>query len=82
MFLKRPNVALKSLLRTAVGNTPINTLPTDLSIIKDDAKGFLITDPQEVVQKIVELETKALSPDPTLPPGAPTSKRLLSHRSR
>ncbi len=71
MFFKRPNVALKSLLRTSVGSTTTNTLPTDLSIIKYEDKGFLITNPREVVQKIAELETKALSPDPTLPPGAP-----------
>jgi len=71
MFLKRPNVALKSLLRTAAGCTTTNTLPTDLSIIKDEAEGILITNPKEVVQKIAELETKAPSPDTTLPPGAP-----------
>ena len=50
-------MALKSFLRTTVGSTTINTLPTDCSILKDEAKGFLITDPQEVVQKIAELET-------------------------
>jgi hypothetical protein len=71
MFLKRPNVALKSLFRTAAGSTTNVTLPTDLSVMKDEAKGFRITDPQKVVQKIAELETKALSPDPTLPPGVP-----------
>jgi hypothetical protein len=71
MFVKKPNMALKSLLRTAAGNTMTNTLPTDLSIIKDEATGFLITDPPEVVKKIAAIQTKALSPDPTLPPGAP-----------
>ncbi len=43
----------------------------DLSIIKDEATGLLITDPPEVMRKIAALETIALSPDPTLPPGAP-----------
>ena len=45
IFVKRPNVALKSLLRTAVGTTTTDTLPTDLSIIKNEAKGVLITNP-------------------------------------
>jgi hypothetical protein len=71
MFVKRPNMALKSLLRTTAGSTTTNTLPTDLSIIKDEATGFLITDPLEVVKKIAELETIALSPDSILPPCAP-----------
>ncbi len=48
-----------------------NTLPTDLSIIKDETTGLLITEPQEVVKKIAELESTALAPDPTLPPGSP-----------
>ena len=71
LFVKKPNKALKSLLRTAAGSTKTNTLPTDLSIIKDEVTGLLITDPTSVKMKIVELETTALSPDPTLPPGAP-----------
>jgi hypothetical protein len=54
-----------------VGNTTSTTLPTDLSIIKDDIPGFIITTPAEVVRKIAELETVALSPYPTLPPGTP-----------
>jgi hypothetical protein len=71
LFVKKPNTALKSLLRTAEGNTKTNTLPTDLSIIKDEVTGLLITDPASVKRKIAELETVALSPDPTLLPGAP-----------
>ena len=71
LFVKKPNKTLKSLLRTAAGSTKTNTLPTDLSIIKDEVTGLLITDPTSVKRKIVELETTALSPDPTLPPGAP-----------
>ncbi len=62
-------MALKSLVRTAAGSTTTNTLPTDLSIIKDETTGLLI--PPEVVKKIAALETIALAPDPTLPPGAP-----------
>jgi len=64
-------MAYKSLIRTTAGNTKTNTLATDLSIIKDETMGLLITDPLEVVKQIAALETIALSPDPTLPPGAP-----------
>ncbi len=64
-------MALKALLRTTTGSTTTNTLPTDLSIIKDEDTGFLITDPPEVVKKIAVLETIALSSDPTLHPCAP-----------
>ena len=71
MFAKRPNMALKSILRTAAGNTADITLPTDLSIIKDEATGLLITHPSEVVKTIAELEKIALSPDPILPSGVP-----------
>ena len=51
MFAKNANLALKSILRKAVGNTNTNTLPMDLSIIKDVATGLLITNPTEVVKK-------------------------------
>jgi hypothetical protein len=70
MFVKKPNIALKSLLRTAEGKTTNTTVPTDLSIIKDEATGLLITDLPEVMRKITAQETIALSLDPTLPPGA------------
>ena len=55
-FAKRPNMALKSILRKAVVNPTTNALPTDLSIIKDETSGFLITNPLEVLQKIAELQ--------------------------
>ena len=71
LFVKKPNMALISILRTSTGKSNKNTLPTGLSIIKDEASGLLITSPREVVTKIAELETVALSPDPTLPIGAP-----------
>jgi hypothetical protein len=71
LFAKKPNLALKSILRTAAGKSSTNTLPTDLSILKDESSGLLITNPKEVVTKLEELETRALSPDPTLPLGAP-----------
>jgi len=64
MLAKKPNMALKSIIRAAAGNSNTNTLPTDLSIIKDEAWGLLITNPLEVANKIAELETIALSPDP------------------
>jgi hypothetical protein len=36
MFVKKPNVTLKSILRTTMGTSTHSTLPTDLSIIKDE----------------------------------------------
>jgi hypothetical protein len=69
--MKKPSVALKSILRSSEGKTDIPTLPTDLSILRDEKTGQLITTPKEVIARLTQLETKALSPDPTLPPGAP-----------
>jgi hypothetical protein len=71
LFAKKPNMALRSILRISAGNQNTNTLPTDLSIIKDEASGLLTTNAPEVVKNIAELETIALSLDPTLPPGVP-----------
>jgi hypothetical protein len=64
-------VALKSIICTATVTSTQHSLPTDLSIIKDETTGLLITTPSRVVKKIKELEIVALSLDPTLPPGAP-----------
>ena len=55
LFVKKPNTAFKSILRTSAGNTKTSTLPTDLSIIKDEETGLLITDPVSVKKKIEEL---------------------------
>jgi len=55
----------------AEGDKDSPFLPTDLSIIRDKVTGFLVTSPTEVITKIAETETVALSPGPTLPPGAP-----------
>jgi len=71
MFVKKPNVALKSILRTYMGTSTHSTISTDLSINKDETTGLLITSPSRVVNKIIELETVALSPDPVFPTGAP-----------
>ncbi len=46
-------------------------LPINLSIIRDETTGRLLVEPEEVIEQVRKLETKALSPDPTLPPGAP-----------
>ena len=46
-------------------------LPTDLSILRDNALGRLLVDPAEVIAQVQKLETHALSPNPTLPHGAP-----------
>jgi hypothetical protein len=71
MFVKKPNEALNSILSMAMGTSTQHTFPTDLSIIKNEITGLFITTPSGVANKIKELETVALSPDPTLPPGAP-----------
>ena len=64
-------MALHSILRTVAEMEESQPLPTILSLISDDASGSLITDPKEVITQIQKLENKALSPDPTLLPGAP-----------
>ena len=73
IFVKKPSAALKSILRTSEGTPDNPTLPTDLSVLRDDTSGRLLTTPTEVIAQLEKLETKALSPDPTLPPGAPFS---------
>jgi hypothetical protein len=64
-------VALQSILSTAAEEANIQPLPTDLSILRDYASGRLLTDPAEVIAQVQKLETHAMSPDPTLPQGAP-----------
>ncbi len=71
MFIKKLSVALKSILRTSEGVADAPFLSTDLSVIRDETTGHLITAPEEVIAKITLMETVALCPDPTLPPGAP-----------
>ena len=71
LFVKNPSAALKSILRTTEGEKVTNILPTNLSIIRDKITGHIIPAPEEVVAKRAQIETAALSPDPTPPPGAP-----------
>ena len=71
MFLKKPKVALQSILCTEAEEDNTQPLPTDLSILRDDASGRLLIDSAEVIAQVQKLETQALSPDPTLPNGAP-----------
>ena len=71
LFIKKPSVALKSILRTSEGITNTPFPPIDLSVIRDETTGRLITTPEEVIAKITQMESVALSPDPTPPPGAP-----------
>ena len=71
MFIKNPKVALQSILRTVARRGDSQPLPTNLSIIRDDTSGCLVTDPKEVVKQVHKLETTDLSTGPTLPPGAP-----------
>ena len=68
-----PTVALKSILRTSEGTPDNPTLPTDLSVSRGETFGRLLSAPAEVIAQLEKLETTALSPDPTLPPGSPFS---------
>jgi hypothetical protein len=69
MFVKKPSVALKPIMRTSEGVTDTPSLPIDLYVIRDETTGRLITAPEDVVAKITQIETAALSPDHTIPPG-------------
>ncbi len=81
MFIQKPSVALKSILRTVEGATSTPTLPTDLSVLRDETPCRLLTSPEEVISKLTQLETAALSPDPSLPPGPPSPRSDISiHR--
>jgi len=71
MFFKKPKVDLHSILRTAVETENTQPLPTDLSILRDEASGRLLVDPDEVIAQVQKLETHAMPPSPTLPHGAP-----------
>jgi hypothetical protein len=74
LFIKKSSVALKSILFTTGGVTDTPSVPTDVSVVRDETTGCLITTaPEEVVDKITQMETAALSPDPALPPGGPFS---------
>jgi hypothetical protein len=70
IFVKKPIVALKSILRTSTGPSDTPSLPTDLYILRDKESGLLTT-PSDVIQRFTQMETITLSPDPTLPPGTP-----------
>jgi hypothetical protein len=72
LFVKKSSVTLEYILRTAEGVTDTTFLPADLSVICDETTGRLITAPDEVVAKISQMETAALSPDPTPLRGLPS----------
>ena len=71
MFLKKPRVALQSILRTAAEKENIQPLPMDDSILRDDSSGLLLVVPAEVIAQVQKIETQAISPNPTPPRGAP-----------
>ncbi len=62
LFIKKPSASLKSIMRTTEGVTDTPSLATHLSVIRDETTGRLITAPEEVVAKITQMETTALSP--------------------
>jgi hypothetical protein len=69
--MKKPSAALRSILRTSDGTPDNPTLPTDLFVPRDETYGRLLTTPTKMIAQLEKLETTALFPDPTLPPGAP-----------
>jgi hypothetical protein len=71
LFVKKPSAALKSILRTSEGTSDNPILSTDLSVLRDETSGRMFTTSAKVIAQLEKLETKALSPDPTLPQGAP-----------
>ena len=66
---KTPSVALKSILRTTEGVADSPSLPTELCVLRDEITARLITTPEKLIYKITQMETVALSLDPTLPQG-------------
>jgi hypothetical protein len=51
MVVKKPSVALKSILKTSAGTADNPTLPTDLSIIRNDRYGLLLITSSEVIKQ-------------------------------
>jgi hypothetical protein len=71
MFVKKPSVALKSILRSSTEAKASAPLPTDLSILRDETTGLmLITTPAEVVINISQIDSADLNPHSMLPAGA------------
>jgi len=64
-------VALKPILHTAAEKENTQPLPTNLSVLRDDASDRLLVDPAEIIAQVQKLETQAMSHDPTLPHEAP-----------
>ena len=63
-------MALKSIFRATAWAFDAPALPTDPSIYRDTESGHLVSAPSEVITRLAQMETTALSPDRTLPPGA------------
>ncbi len=52
LFAKKPSAALKSILRTSEGTSDNPILPTDLSVLRDETSGRLLTTPAEVIAQL------------------------------
>ena len=52
MFVKKPSIAPKSILRSAEETTDNPTLSTDLSILRDEESRRLLTTPLEVLTQL------------------------------
>ena len=50
--MKKPRLALQSILHTTAEQENIQPLPTDLSILREDSLGRLLVDPAEVIAQV------------------------------
>jgi hypothetical protein len=66
-----PKVAPHPIIKTARGREEAQPLHTILSIIREKSTSRLLMDPMEIIALEEILETRAMSPDPTLSPEAP-----------
>ena len=69
MLVKKSSVDLKYIFRTSEGTPDNSTLPTDLSILRNEKTGRLLTTLSKVLTRLTQMEMTALSPDPKLSPG-------------
>jgi hypothetical protein len=56
VFVKNPSFALKSILRISEGAPDNPTLPTDLSVLRDETSGRLLTTPTVAIAHLEKLE--------------------------
>jgi hypothetical protein len=78
MYVKEPSVALKTILQSAMWAETPTILPTDLSILRDETTGLLITTSAEIITTLAQMETVTLFPGPTSPPELHFPRSVMS----